>query len=292
MSSKIKSLVIFLILAITFAHLGCSSMDEFSSPSLANQGILPLSATNAYLGTNLYLARQAENSDILYNFLESKGAPVAIEIKESGFKNPRLVLYYPKMQEAYSAELEKHENIYQWIMRGPYAIKRTDFISLNRIQSLSDSDPLFYVNGRLKRFKIDRELAMATPTPLPTATPWPTLTPRPTPKKIKTKTPTAKIITAPSVPQPSIKDFKPLNDDQQAIQMSKGFAERNDKGDIVHTVKSDGQKVESISKWYTESDANKKAILEANNIADGKELVKGQRIRIPIDVLKNLKAMP
>ena len=98
MLSKIKLLIALLKLLAVRSQIMCSSLDDFRSLSLTNQGMLPLSSTNAYLGTNLYLARQAENSDILYNFLDSKGAPAAIEIKEADLSYPRRILYYPKVQ--------------------------------------------------------------------------------------------------------------------------------------------------------------------------------------------------
>jgi hypothetical protein len=270
----------------------CSTIDNYSSDTLANQGILPLSATDSYLGTNLFLAKQAEQSKVLYNFLESKGGPAAMELLDETFKAPRLLLYYPKTEEVYSAGLEDQTGIYEWMVRGPYAIKRTDFRKLPR----NADDPLFVIHGKFKRFKVDREAALATPTPYPTLIPTPKPTARPTPRRIITAVPkgTAEIITAPknTVAEPSIKDFRPLNSDQQAIQMSKGFAERADNGDVIHTVKTDGEKIEAISKWYTGGDAGAKEISSANDIPEGKELVKGQRIKIPLKILKNLKAMP
>ena len=276
-------------LSIIFVIVACSSMGDYTSKSLANQGILPLSATNAYLGTNLYLAKQAEKSQVLYQFLESKGAPTAIELVDKSFDPPRLILFYPKVQEAYSAELEKHSRVYEWIVRGPYGIKRNDYNTLSRIQAVTLGDPLFVVDGSYKRFKVDRERALWTPTPLPTAIPTPMPTRVPTPKRSKTKIP---VITAPGEVAPSIKDFKPLNSDQQAIQISKGYAERSNNGDVLHLVKSETETLASIAKWYTGSEGNAKALSGVNNIADGKTLVKGQKVIVPIGLLKNLKAMP
>ena len=47
-------------------------------PSLVNQGILPVSKEQAYVGANLFLSREMEQSTFLYNFLKKRGAPDAI----------------------------------------------------------------------------------------------------------------------------------------------------------------------------------------------------------------------
>ena len=284
---------IFFVTLICLLALACASISEYSSPSLSNQGILPLSSSNAYLGTNLYLAKQAELSEVLYRFLDSRGAPTAIQLIDKSFASPRLLLFYPEVQEAYAAELEKDRQSYQWIVRGPFAIKRNDYSQLVRIQGGLSGPPLFVINGNQMRFKVDREKwekSLIPPTPTFTIAPTATAliikpTPRPRPAVIRS-TPT------PAGLVPSITDFKPLNTDQQALMMAKGYAERADNGDVIHTVKSDRESVADIAKWYTGNAANTAAINEANGLADEKELLQNQRIRVPLKLLKNLRSMP
>lgn len=267
--------------------ISCASGNQFTSTSLSNQGMLPLSSNNAYLGTNLYLARQAENSEVLLKFFEGKGAPAAMELIDKKFSAPKLLLYYPKDKEAYAADLERHGDKEQWIVRGPFAIKRTDYSSLARLSM--EGEPVMIINGRYRRPRTEREqleLKLRPPTPTPTPSPTPTPTRKAAPKK---KAPVIKA--APTEKVPAIEEFKPLNTDQQAINLAKGYAERAANGDVIHTVR-EGETLENIAKWYTGNAGNGEDIAKANRIGAGDTLSGAQRINIPGKLLKNLKQMP
>lgn len=278
-------------LIIAFLLFSCSTLEDYSSESLANQGILPLSDTNAFLGTNLFLSKQAQASNVLFNFLDARGAPAALELIDKSFEKPRMILYYPRAMEAYAGDLEEQDGRYQWIIRGPFAIKRTDFSLLSRIQSGLKQDPVFSMRGRLMRFRADEQSRIAR-LPVATATPTPTPTRTPVPRKkvVKKKVP---VISSQDHDVPDLsKEFKPLNADQQALQMSKGFAERASNGDVIHTVKRDGETLAEIAKWYTGDASNEAAIRSANSLDASAQPGKGQRIRVPLKLLKKLKAMP
>jgi hypothetical protein len=47
------------------------------SPGWANQGLVPVSADSPFVGANVYLAKEMEDSLYLYNFLRSRGSPGA-----------------------------------------------------------------------------------------------------------------------------------------------------------------------------------------------------------------------
>jgi len=87
------------------------------------------------------------------------------------------------------------------------------------------------------------------------------------------------------------KEFIPLNTDQQAIAMSKGFAERADNGDIIHTVRYLDESLVAISKWYTGKNDNIEKIQKANNLEPSQSLKPGDRIRIPLNIASNLRRM-
>lgn len=274
-----------LLFAILFNTSGCST-DRHTSPSLANQGILSLSSSNAYLGSNLFLAQQAEYSPILYKFLKARGGPVALELIDQSFSSPRLLLYYPREREVYAADLEKQKDRLEWIVRGPFAIHRSDFSQLTRMESSFNAEPLFVINGKETRFKSFQNIEKAR-----VLTPhMPIIVPTPTPKPVIKKKPKTPIIRSSEESQPGV--FKPLNSDQQAIQMSKGFAERADNGDVIHNAKGENETVESIAKWYCGDISKGAEIASLNGLKLGDKLAKGARVRVPIKVVKNFKQMP
>jgi len=134
-----------------------------------------------------------------------------------------------------------------------------------------------------------------TPTPRPTPTRVP---PPPTPKKKKivaksTAAPASEsIVTAPAVPNAPSFDFTfPLNSDQLAIMRAKGFAERTNSGDLVHSVNSAEQTVDSIVSWYTGSTAGLEEVLKYNALPEKPSLGIGQKIVIPRALVKQPKEM-
>ena len=272
--------------------LACTPVPrEYSS--LANQGILALSTTNPYLGANLYLAHEFSRSSFLLNFLKSKGAPVAIEIEEPQFGPPRLLLYYPRERETYAADMmqytSQHDpNAIQWVVRGPFAIERQDFHSLQRLDTAMVGEPVFNYQGKQFRFRFEAPPVSLQPT-IPERT-KPSATPKPRPKtKTAEKAEQGSVITKKGS-EPT--EFKPLNSDQQALAISQGLAERTDSGDIVHIVKRDGESLAEISKWFTGSDANAAAIATSSSLVTGEALKAGARVIVPRNLIKEVRVMP
>ncbi|MCO6430199.1 MAG: hypothetical protein J5J00_05010 [Deltaproteobacteria bacterium] len=265
---------------------GCAP-SQHSSTTLANQGILALSTSNPYLGTNLFLAGQAEKSTILYKFFQKRGGPTALELIEEPLSKPRMLLYYPKDKEVYAADLEKRDRVYEWIVRGPFGIQRQDFMTLQRMEQAIVGEPLFVIFGSEKRFR-QPQVMQHQHTVLAPSIPLPLPTPTPVRKKAVKKTVPAE--TLPGIPNPA--DFSKLNSDQQAILISKGFVERADNGDAIHTVKGSSETVESITKWYTGATSAKKEIEALNSLSGEGPLPQGTRVRIPLKLLKNFKVMP
>lgn len=268
--------------------------------SLANQGILPLSVDNSFNGANLFVAQEAERSRILLNFLNGRGGPRAIQIVDDGASYPIMYLYYPEEREVFAASLELGAQYRQWVVRGPYAIERRIFRELVKLSPGTAGEPLFHLGGRNIRFRppVSKPPTVLTPVlPTPTPTPMPTARPkvRPTPRHAEIKplgTPTPSGAIAPKFdPSTDPTTGKTINTDLRALITSQGFVDRDPNGDGVHVVKSEHETLEKISAWYTGSDKNVPQIATASGIPEGKELIAGQKVKIPKSLLTRFRAL-
>lgn len=258
---------------------------------MVNQGLLPLSTSNAYLGSNLFIAEEAQRSRQLFNFLTGRGAPTAMELTEGEGRPPHLLMFYPRDKEVYAAELadlqtENGNRFREWVIRGPYSIERKDYKELARLEAAFNGEPLFMIAGREHRFRFQpKETEAEVRTVLVPVLP----TPAPTPlvKKSKGKTTVAKV-----EEKPKIEELRGLNSDQQAIRMAQGFVERTENGDLVHTVTSADETLVRIAKWYTGSEALSLAIANANGLQPGAALTAGMRLQIPLKSVVTDKIMP
>lgn len=286
LKSYIWGLFRAVIICTSALLISCSSGIK-TQPLLVNKGILPLSINNPYHGPNLFLAQEAENSAYLFSFLRSRGGPFAIEIKESHFSSPKVVMYYPKEQEMYIGQQDTRENRSEWVINGPYSIQRLEYRNLSRMEGAFSSVPVFSIDGRDYRFGPEptepkvRVVVPRIPTPLP----------RPK-KRVVRKPSVTSNVAQPNTPEIDAKKFIPLNSDQQALAIAKGFAERSATGDVIHTVRTTTETLVDIAKWYTKNSSNASKIAEANSLNPTTPLLVGQRIVVPIDLLKELKQMP
>jgi len=244
----------------------------------------PLSSANPYVGGNVILGREAEQSEYLYNFLSGRGAPAAIRLSGDG----EMQLYYPRQKELYIANATQMGESVEWVVNGPYAIPRAEYKALGRLAMEPAGEPLFMIDGRHHRFgavRPDTRPPVLSPTiavlpPTPTAAPK-----RPKPMK---RAPAAPVIKA-EAPTPTPKPFTPLTFDQQAIAMSQGYAERSENGDVVHNVTADGETLASIAAWYAGDPQHEEAIARANGLTKGATVTKGARISVPMGIVKNFK---
>lgn len=276
---------------LLLVSLGCSPSLE-TARTLSNEGILPLSSENAYLGSNLFLAREAERSQFLFNFLKGRGGPSAIRVKEDYTDAPRIDLFYAQEKEMYIAELDDQRGqsasgYRQWIVRGPYAMSRIDYREVVRLAS-NHAEPLFMIYGKPYRFGRQRpeqvDVQIVIPPP-----PVPTPKPKVIRKPKSTESATAAVTLTPKIPAV----YTPLNFDQQALLISQGYAERSQSGDVVHVVKSTDETIAAIAKWYTGDALQATAILAANSGLETPEQLKvGDRVTVPMGLVKQFKAMP
>jgi hypothetical protein len=86
-------------------------------------------------------------------------------------------------------------------------------------------------------------------------------------------------------------EFHPLNSDQQAIQMSLGFAERGSNGDLIHTVKGEHETFSTIAQWYTGSANNAAELAKVNALGVNDPLALETRITVPLKLVRNFKVM-
>ncbi|MBX7144441.1 MAG: hypothetical protein K1X79_08335 [Oligoflexia bacterium] len=279
----------------SFACLGlcsliaCNQSTIKSYPSLANQGMLPLSTSNPYVAGNLFLAREAELSPFLYNFLKIRGGPTAVEIIEPNLGESRVIMYYPRDRQVYTADIVETKTTRNWMIKGPYQIERKDYRELATLENSMQGEPVFVIRGKQQRFKFEtpnQETKIIQPS-LP-AVPLPTPTPKPKRHISKPKEEEDTIVISKRGNSPT--EFRPLNSDQQAIQMSLGYAERAENGDVIHTVIG-GENLAAIAKWYTGTADNATGLAEANGIKVGDTLTSGARIRVPLKLVKNTRQM-
>ena len=278
-----------LLVILACCAVSCSrSIPGYSS--LSDQGILAVSDTNPYLGSNMLLAQEAERSPVFLRFLRERGAPKAIQVKVGPFKNPELVLYYPESKSYYLANWEERRAPAQWITAGPFGVTRRDYRELAKILKDTPHEPVFILWGRPYQFKAVQQAKAPAPKVLIPKLPPPK--PKPKPKRVKKKSTAVKKQSGDKTVVKSPLEFTPLNSDQQAIQISKGYAPRDKNGDIIHPVKNATETLGKISKWYTGATDHIDAIREANGLSEAAKLTPGQKIRVPVKLIKNLKILP
>jgi len=266
------------LLKITFFFtviLSACAPTEYGS--LVGAGVLPVSTTNAYVGTNLFLSSEFEKSKVLFEFFRSRGAPLAIERKS----DTSLIFYYPKEKEFFLADLISDKFKYNWITKGPFKMGRAEFLKISNLTGILD-DPLFASKGQVFRFK---ERIIPTPTPVIIIQ-----TPKPKKPSIKKKPSTPTLEATTETPTPTPLPSK-MNFDQMAIQMSLGFAERSANGDVIHTVTKEGETMRKLAEWYTGSPTNGDLIASMNGVSADAEIVVGTRIAIPEKLVTQFKVM-
>ena len=291
-------------------------------PSLVNQGILPVSKEQAYVGANLFLSREMEQSTFLYNFLKKRGAPDAIEIVRRSFNNDRFYLYYYDAKEVYIADPKiLKNNRREWIIKGPRIPNWRDLKNIRNVMDTGKKDTPFLIDGKemyfssnvngINRSNIienDIDSKIVDVSKLPKVPPQRKIVRKKyTPqkkvvKKVSTEVKKTQSVEAHSVDQSGNDDFlkdledlttyKPINLDKMAIAMSKGYARRDNMGNVVHTVKSYTETLQAISFWYTGNEINAVEIEKFNSLEDASNLKIGQNILIPFRMLKNVKQMP
>jgi hypothetical protein len=212
---RIRNLGFFLCGLFAVVLVTSCSTRNASFSSLANQGLIPVSADSPFVGANLYLAKEMEDSLYLYSFLRSRGSPRAIEITGNSEKSAELHLFYPAKQEVYHATPQRDPltKAKEWIVRGPYAIDRSLYRSVTQLGT--ETSGVFEIFGRREHIggpAQARQERVIEPAFVPTPTPIPT----PRPRAVK-KPQASDSASGPSI----LVQGTPMNFDQEAILESK-----------------------------------------------------------------------
>lgn len=263
------------------AALACSPK-KTTFDSLLNQGIVPVSGENPYNGANLFLAKEMEQSAYLYDFVKNQGAPQAIELTGDPDDLQAHLFYSGTMQEYLAKPAPRRTSLndgrQEWIIIGPYAVDREHYRELDQ---MTDNGGTFEVHGRREFF--GKKLARPGDEAL-----LPVFIPTPTPKPVHKKKHGGRA-RAVQTPQPT--PSGPANFDQQSLAEAKHHAHRNAQGDLEHTVKAPTETLQSITKWYTGSDANVKSVAEKNGMPPDAKLKPGAKVVIPNGVVINPNEM-
>jgi hypothetical protein len=262
MRTRITILTLLLALTVT---IGCRAARQSRFSNLHGEGILPVSVDNPYVGTNLLLASEAQQSRYLYNFLKKRGVPNGLEVSDKGF---RIKLYYPKHKEVYYAHFKEEE----WVVRGPYGIPRHSYHLARSLYLHDPGEPLLEIWGKTVRLKQAPAIRTKVPDKYKSFI-FPTRIPQ---KRVKAK---SKIILP--IPTPTV--ALPKNFDQQALDLDKNKIK---KSDLLHTVTTTNETLITISQWYTGDATNIIEVRKANNINPNDKLTIGQKILIPASLIK------
>lgn len=283
---KTKVLSILLTIILTTA---CSTGEPYYG--LMNKGFLPISGDNAFLGANIFLAHEMEQDENLLAFLRKHGSPSAIELSNGFFKSDTLYLYYGTENSVFIANpFEDEREHRRWVLRGPYRMEWRDSRKVNASAQNIDLGGLFYINGRYERLTREPDETRIVQVIMPPPPP-------PVIKKIIVKRPIIQKVepkkeeeSAP--PEPQFNEFKNLNSDQRALLIAKGYAPRNENGDVIHIVRGDNENLRQISRWYCTSEAALPEIAKNNNLDEKSSLKAGSQVIVPFQLVKRSMAMP
>jgi hypothetical protein len=152
----------------TIFLFACQSLRQPEFEKLLDAGLLPLSSTNPYVGSNMLLAKEIQDSTFLYHFIKQRGAPKVVSFDRTG---DTMHLYYPLEKEYYIADF----NDLEWIIRGPHPIKRSEYQLIIGYQHHDKDSTVLNIWGKTVKFDPTTpnvphyltELRLPTPTPRP-----------------------------------------------------------------------------------------------------------------------------
>jgi hypothetical protein len=224
--------------ALTAAFLGGVCMALACSPqktsldTLRNQGLLPISAENPFMGANVLLGKEMEQSMYLYNFVKDRGAPQAIEITGEDSESMQAHFFYAPSKEEYIAKpaprrAGSNDNRYEWIIIGPFSVDREHY---RELEQYSNSGGAFEIFGR-REFFGNKPVNVRDDTMLPVFIP----TPKPTKASVPHKRNATAAPKSNTGVTPAATISGPPNFDQQALAEAKEKAAKNKEGDVSHT---------------------------------------------------------
>jgi len=194
--------------------IGCSTGTHSTFSSLADQGILTVSSDNPFVGANIFLASEMEESRYLYNFMREKGSPQAIELTGHDIADSELKLFYSGRQEMYTAvpHFDRSLGTKEWVVRGPYSLDRASYRQVTALPASQGG--VFQVFGKREVFGAEaRALETRVIPPVFIEPPKPKAAPR----RVATKRAAKASADTPKAPAKEDPLSNPTNLDQEAI---------------------------------------------------------------------------
>ncbi|MGI6525132.1 MAG: hypothetical protein ACOX2O_07585 [Bdellovibrionota bacterium] len=263
------SLLIFVLLTTS----SCATKTGLNA-RLAGRGPLALSNTNPYIASNLLLAEKSQSSNVVSGFLQYRGLPLAIEVKQNTFsfnKESSTILYYPREREAFTIE-ELNGEI---VVTGPTEIEP---VLLTEIELKTRN---FFGSPAM----LEGTLSSSPRNNLNVNTSLP-------PTSIQQNIPERRAEIVKTLPTPqeeeSLANLKGLSLIKK-LQSRKNIppAEITPKGDLVHNVVYEGETLSMIVRWYTHDLGNIGRVTRLNKLARPDHLRIGDSIIIPKYLIKS-----
>ncbi len=262
---------------------------QFSA--IHDQGLIPVSRDNPYVGTNLYLASEMEQSSYLFNFFKENGVPQAIELVGGSEDSAELKMFYNGKNQLYVATpIQKRDpDAAEWVIRGPYNIDKNYYRQVSQLSTQTAAS--FELWGRRETVggvEAVAEQRVILPAFVPTPKPKPRVKPTTAKKDDATKPASGE---GPAISGVYSAGQPELTLDQQALMESKEHAERSPNGDLIHVVQSATETLGQIANWYAGSGEHAQKIAQKNNLPLDAKLEPGSRVFIQADLIVNPRAM-
>lgn len=275
---RLLACVLFLF---AFSFCACSkSADAYLQDELTNRGPVALSATNPYIGPNLYIAKEMKDSAVFRGFIHYRGTPDAIEVRRGYFKPVRVYLFYLSESEAYLME----ERGGDWLVRGPDKIPAQLMASFINVQPAGQSAPLALDMDEFTPAAVAEKHAAAEGSEVKSL------------RKVPTREQLAQTgKTQPPLPLPPRGRKPPKSPPPAAndtLTQDTAPTEESASGDLIHKVSFPGENLRVIANWYTGDINNTGRIARINGIEKADSLKLDTTVRIPRYLLKNTRPLP
>ncbi len=282
--------------ALILSSISCSSLSRVATnpvvERLKNRGPITLSADNPYLSSNMMLQKVMDDSSDVRGFVQHRGAPTVLEVRQEFLSVPTMFFYYPENGEHYRLEQDSES----WLIEGPFQIddemlaklRPLTQVQLSTQEKLQPTTPPAPVRSKPQPAKPEKtkvsepeyypELA-GQPDGIPiekAPEEFPLLPPQkpsPAPVKVKTAAPTK-------------------NADQRIVEEvtaggARATGELTPKGDLVHYVTYPEEDLALIARWYTYDAWNAGKVARVSGISSKQPLTVGDTLVIPSYLLKN-----
>lgn len=277
----------FLALSTAIIFLASCS-PTITTPGVSNEGYIPVAANNPYSGANVFLGKEMAEAPILKNFLVKRGSPTAIKVSDKiGAPSELTLLFLPERQTYIASRFRATEKTFDWIIRGPYAMSRKEFLSLSGLIDPNSHEAHFVVDGEDLALNLRQPIKTNLPAVKPEVPP-----PLENKPKEEVKAKVVPLLTDEERTLLPPHKFITWNTDQRAVYLSKGYSDRGENGDVRHIVAANDETVKKLAEWYTGSEKNGSQIAQINSLRSDQILTVGSVVVIPGKLLVRALKMP